>query len=776
MKNILRTTPGKIIIYLLTCIFMLVTIASAGIALFCYDEDMYRKSDEEIREENLNYRTNIALQRLLNNKFDEMSLNGSAISYVNYDDYTNYQDAVPDNLMYQIIDIDGSILLESDGFDSKRNGYIYYLKANTGEGPTWDTGLLTSVKDDPVGNYITAKAYYYGAEGPDDEEFQTLLMIYSKVYGLRYDVYKYGIVCGILSLVFFIMLMCVSARRPGSEEVHPGYFNKLPYDLMLFAAVMLGVILLAVGFDGVGSMIGAGYAGEMLINVIFLCAAIVYAVFAFNGLCMSAAARSKEGSLFTNTVIYKMCKWCLKLIRKYVFGIIRWIWRKIGHMFRGFGDIVKSIPLIWKTIMIFAAVSFIEILALALAWDWSELDLYIMFWVIEHFLLFVSACRFSLGLRGLQAGGRALASGNLDYRVDTSGLKMDFREHGENLNSISLGMQAAVTEKMKSERMKTELITNVSHDIKTPLTSIINYADLIGKEHTDNEKIREYTEVLLRQSERLKRLIEDLVEASKANTGNLEVELVPCQAAMFITQIAGEYEEKLEKAGLTLVTKLNIGRTGTYVDKGTVGNGANDISDMNSVMIMADGRRMLRVFDNLMNNICKYALENSRVYLSMDVIGVDGNAIVDKYNADKQTSDKVDKDEQFDGKYDSSMQNIDKQNVGKRGVGKWIADGKDIIDKRVIDKYEDYNELLGSSGTHEERRVVITFKNTSKMELDMSPEELMERFVRGDQSRNTEGNGLGLSIARSLTELQNGTFDVVIDGDLFKVVLTFPAR
>ena len=175
----------------------------------------------------------------------------------------------------------------------------------------------------------------------------------------------------------------------------------------------------------------------------------------------------------------------------------------------------------------------------------------------------------------------------------------------------------------------------------------------------------------------MKRLIEDLVEASKASTGNLEVELAPCEASMFITQIAGEYEEKFNNAGLKLVTK----------------------GFDNSAYIMADGRRMLRVFDNLMNNICKYALENSRVYLSLE----------------------------------------------------------------VLEKTEDNTELA-----------VITFKNTSRNELDMPPEELMERFVRGDKSRNTEGNGLGLSIARSMTELQGGEFDIKIDGDLFKVILTFP--
>ena len=414
------------------------------------------------------------------------------------------------------------------------------------------------------------------------------------------------------------------------------------------------------------------------IAIVTACFALVCAVIFFNGLSMSAAARIKQGTLLSNTLIVMVCKWCWKLIKKYVFGFIRWVWKLPGKMLRGIGEIFRGVPLVWKSILIFCGVSFIDLFAvIIIGWDWEEWDLYALFWIILHIVLFVMVCRFVLGLRSLQAGGRALAEGNLDHKVDTSKLVFDFKEHGENLNHISEGMTNAVEEKMKSERMKTELITNVSHDIKTPLTSIINYADLIGKEQTDNEKITEYTEVLLRQSERLKRLIEDLVEASKASTGNIEVELAPCEASMFITQIAGEYEEKLAKSNLTLITK------GT--DK--------------SVKIMADGRRMLRVFDNLMNNISKYALENSRVYLSLDV-------------NDKESMDFA----------------------------------------------------------------VITFKNTSKSELDMSPEELMERFVRGDQSRNTEGNGLGLSIARSLTELQGGTFDIAIDGDLFKVVLTFPVR
>lgn len=223
---------------------------------------------------------------------------------------------------------------------------------------------------------------------------------------------------------------------------------------------------------------------------------------------------------------------------------------------------------------------------------------------------------------------------------------------------------------MKSERFKTELITNVSHDIKTPLTSIINYVDLIKKENPENENIKNYIEVLDRQSGRLKKLIEDLVEASKASTGSLAVNLAESDVSVLLSQTVGEFDERLKAAGLTAVLGL----------------------PEKPVLIMADGRHLWRVFDNLMNNICKYSQKGTRVYL----------------------------------------------------------------------------DVAESSGT-----VTVIFKNISAYELNISGEELTERFVRGDRSRNTEGSGLGLSIARSLTELQDGTLDIDIDGDLFKVTLTF---
>jgi len=331
-------------------------------------------------------------------------------------------------------------------------------------------------------------------------------------------------------------------------------------------------------------------------------------------------------------------------------------------------DNISEVPLIWKTIVAFTIFSFAN--TLILFGNWGEYDNLVVYWIFSTIIIGAIVVCVAIMLKKLQQAGEALARGDLSYKVDTSRMIGDFKSHGEALNSIAKGMNLAVEQRMRSERMKTELITNVSHDIKTPLTSIINYTDLISKENCDNEKITEYSQVLLRQSERLKRLIEDLVEASKASTGNLEVNLTPCDLKIFLSQVTGEYEEKLCNNNLQLITDYCT----------------------NDIMIMADGRRLWRVFDNLMNNVCKYAQSNSRVYLSLE-------------------------------------------NQGNKAV--------------------------------------VTLKNMSASPLNISEDELMERFVRGDESRNTEGNGLGLSIIKGFTEALGGTYDIIIDGDLFKTVLEF---
>jgi len=473
-------------------------------------------------------------------------------------------------------------------------------------------------------------------------------------YALRYWVYGIGIGAAILAIAAFVFLMCASGRKNGLPTAQPGWGTKIPFDLLTGAAALTGFALIL-------AMLEVSYYGsDIEVALAYIALGIALLVVAL-GWCMSFATRIKLGQWWKNTLLFYALKLALAVLRKIRNGVC--------SCFRGMVSLCRGIPLVWKTALGLTAVALLELLVLAGAY--CEFDVLLTFWFGKYLVLVPLVLHVALMLRKLQKGGRALASGDLGYQVDTRRMFWDFKHHGENLNSIGVGMTAAVEQRLKSERMKTELITNVSHDIKTPLTSIINYADLIGKEPCDNPAITEYAGVLHRQSDRLKRLIDDLVEASKASTGNLEVLPAPCEVGVLLTQTAGEYEQKLRENDLILVTR----------------------QPEQAVQIMADGRRLWRVFDNLMNNVCKYAQRSTRVYLTLEE-----------------------------------------------------ADGQ----------------------------AIISFKNISREPLNLSADELLERFVQGDSSRKSEGNGLGLSIAKSLTELQKGTMELTTDGDLFKVVLRFP--
>ena len=451
----------------------------------------------------------------------------------------------------------------------------------------------------------------------------------------------------IIAVIGFICLMAAAGHKKDCKEIKGSFITGIPFDLYTFITGAIGVAGLALVI-GINTSINF-YEVNILYKLIVSGIYTVFAIVIFLLWCMDLAVRLKTKGWWKNTLIYRILKYGGKII-----------WKPVAFT----GELFKEVPLVKKSVIIMAVISFSELIVImtfgyvyALKW-----------WIVEKIILFPCVILVARIMRELETAGKALSEGDLDYKVNTEKMFWDFKKHGENLNSIGDGMNAALYDKLKSERMKTELITNVSHDIKTPLTSIINYSDLIGKEKCDNEKIKEYSEVLNRQSVRLKRLIEDLVEASKASTGNLDVNPVPSEAGVMLVQTAGEYEDRLEKSNLQLIV--------TKPD--------------HPVNVMADGRRLWRVMDNILNNVCKYAQPGTRVYLNL---------------------------------------------------------------------YE------------EEDEGVITLKNISREQLDISADELMERFVRGDKSRNTDGSGLGLSIARSLTELQGGTFDIEIDGDHFKVTV-----
>lgn len=437
-----------------------------------------------------------------------------------------------------------------------------------------------------------------------------------------------------LALFFFCFLMASAGHWARHEGIHLTWLDKIPADVWL-------IVLLCTFFIGWEAF----YYGW---GRVFFCAALVPLALLF--LC-AFAAQCKAGTVLRSALIAR---------------IARFLWRIVRSLFLGLWRIARNLPLLWKTALVMAGVFFLEML-FVLAGYGSVDGIFVIMKAVE----LLAALYIALNLRALQKGGEKLARGDFSSPIDTKYLIGDFKRYGQELNDVQSGLEQAVQEQMKAEHLKTELITNVSHDIKTPLTSIVNYVDLLKKEDIPSPEAREYIAVLDRQSHRLKKLTEDLVEASKASSGVLNVDLQPTDVNVLFSQIEGEYQERLAACQLTLVTQPPA--------PGTV--------------IRADSRLLSRVMDNLVSNICKYALPSTRVYVV---------------------------------------------------------------------------------STLSREAVTISFKNVSRDELNISPDELMERFVRGDASRHTEGSGLGLSIARSLVQLQGGRFDLAIDADLFRADITFP--
>ena len=439
----------------------------------------------------------------------------------------------------------------------------------------------------------------------------------------------------LLALFCFCFSMASAGHWAGHEGIHLTWLDKIPADVWL-------LVLLCTFFIG-----WEAFYYEW--GRVFFCAALVPLVLLF--LC-AFAAQCKAGTVLRGALIGR---------------IARFLWRIVRAVFRALLHTLVRLPLVWKTALVGLVIAGAEFLLYINDFYRVRYGVFLVMKLIE----LLAVLYIAVSLRTLQKGGEKLARGDFSSPIDTRYLLWDFKRYGQELNDVQGGLEQAVQEQMKAEHLKTELITNVSHDIKTPLTSIVNYVDLLKKEDMPSPAAREYVNVLDRQSHRLKKLTEDLVEASKASSGALNVELQPTDVNVLLSQIEGEYQERLAACHLTLVTQPPAPGT----------------------MIQADSRLLSRVMDNLVSNVCKYALENTRVYVTAAVR--DGQA-------------------------------------------------------------------------------VISFKNVSRDELNISPDELMERFVRGDASRHSEGSGLGLSIARSLVQLQGGTFALSIDADLFRADIVFP--
>ena len=455
--------------------------------------------------------------------------------------------------------------------------------------------------------------------------------------------------------VCMVYLCWAAGRKPKSDEIRPAAFNALPLDLYGMAVILLGsggarlTLFLLDEMCQQGSLLLGCLAVLSAMAVCLLLVAYVFAV--------AAQVKGKNHFWWRRSAVG--------------FVLIR-LWHLVKKCGRGCRAVARLLPVIWQWALIAALMVVVPgfFLILSVCWYGTGRALALLMFLgalgLDAAMVAYGGWCFGTILKG----ARRMAQGDLQTKIDTKNLFGSFRDCAVQLNALSDAALIAAREQMKSERMKTELITNVSHDIKTPLTSIINYVDLLQKPHTEEEG-QQYLEVLSRQSDRLKKLIEDLIEMSKASTGNVSTEITELDAAETVRQALGEFADKLAGKNITPVF----------------------CPPEEPVRMQADGRLCWRVMGNILSNAVKYAMPGTRLYVDV-----------------ARSGDKV----------------------------------------------------------------LISFKNISAQPLNISAEELMERFVRGDASRNTEGSGLGLNIAGSLMEVQQGCLRLLVDGDLFKVTLFFP--
>lgn len=499
-----------------------------------------------------------------------------------------------------------------------------------------------------ISEFSMNKQYYTAF----DETVQNLdstsdITLNRALYNQTKSLYKYSystliisIIIGSIELIYLIYSLGYVKNK---EEIYLSWLDKIPLEILFFGYFLLFFVeaaLLAICLSVISVDVNLCVMLIMLVGYFSVLSALYGAG--------TLLKRIKVHTFFKNSVTYRILKW---LVQKYknvknTISSNKNLGGKIALYFIGIVTVSILIGLIFKEFGIL-------------------LD--IVFWIWCYYKIMKEVDKF----KQIHDATEKIYKGDTDIKLDESLYTGVLKELAIYINDIAGGFSNAIKESLKSERLKTELITNVSHDIKTPLSSIINYVDLLKQENIQNEKAKEYIEVLDNKSQRLKKLIEDLVEASKASSGNIKINKEVLNVKELLNQVTGEFEDKFNSRCLNIISKL----------------------PEETVYIKADSRYLYRVLENTYSNVAKYAEENTRVYI---------DCILEEKNT-----------------------------------------------------------------------VAIYVKNISKDELNISADELMQRFVRGDKSRNTEGSGLGLSIAKSLTELQDGTFNIYLDGDLFKVAIKF---
>lgn len=655
MKRLYGSFAVKILAFLLMTAFIAAGTASVVGLIYMSETPDFSRCDSyfetvSCRDTLRNAAQQVYDSRMMYEEWEGLDVMEDEYPYI----WEGYQNGWLGNVEFRIYSPSGELILESfNAFPESEAGHVHTLTAD-------DCVIKTYVSRDlPIGT--------------SGISLEKMIFDFSKEFGAAFMPTAAVSVIG--ALACFVFIVRAAGHRRDTDEIVLNAFDRIPLDLYLCADAVLITLVMSI-------LIELSYGPNFGIIVMFA----VMAVLAVYMLCYAAfitvVTRLKYGKFWRNTLIWRwggaLLRFCWRVLLKmkpYVVRAFGWLLRPLGSLWRWAKSAVlrvkgalREAPLFWKALVALAGLVLVELILVLMATASYSAAPFVLS-IVLHMLLFAFCFKMLLDVSKLEEAARALADGEADHKVDTSHMLWSLRSHGEALNSIGDGIAVAVDKQIRSERLKAELITNVSHDIKTPLTSIVNYVDLLKKEELSG-KAAEYVEVLDRQSARLKKLTADLVEASKASTGNIPVDMKPTDLCEVVRQAAGEYSERLQGAKLELVLT----------------------TPEPSPRIMADGRLLWRVIDNLLSNVCKYALGGTRVYLD----------------------------------------------VRRAGGG-----------------------------------VTVSVKNISRDMLNIDPEELTERFVRGDRSRSTEGSGLGLNIARSLTELQQGEFGISVDGDLFKVELRF---
>lgn len=676
MRGVKTSITLKTLCYILIPIFLLTFLANVVVGVVLAKEPDIFKSEDIYSTEEF---SNIYYSELysLYNQLEEIIRNEETQNIIGEQDYYNYfhyDEYVNDNnekIIYNVSNYD----IDFDYVVVDKNSNTVYTNLAVTSNKNTAESLIQHVKNESV-------AYWNFSNGNVESNIENLKkenISYSNIIyewmenNSEYDVYTtlnnssgirgnfweletlYNImkpiaegpyqVNIILSLIFLVVCITYLISSLGYKKDYKGIYlnwlDKIPLEIIIVAFIF-GLFMVAWIVDSFTGHVSLAY------NVVGIVSAVSVLYIAVAIALSTIIKRIKAKVFIKNTLIYKIIMWTRKLTK----------------------EIFKNTKLIVKLSVLYGGFVFIFFIVMLMSASYYDIGFPMFLLFILLIFVYIKLYDYTKNLYKIKMAIKKIYEGNNEIILNPDEMKGELRDVAVYVNDIAGGLSNAIEESIKSERFKTELITNVSHDIKTPLTSIINYVDLLKQENVDNEKIKEYIQILDQKSQRLKKLTEDLVEASKASSGNVKLEMEKINIVELIKQATGEFEDKFNEKGLKIVTEI----------------------PESEVNILADNRYIYRVIENLFSNISKYALEGSRVYI--DVIA-------------------------------------------------------------------------------ENKKVKIVIKNISKESLNITAEELMQRFVRGDKSRTTEGSGLGLSISKSLTELQKGTFDIQVDGDLFKVEIAF---